>query len=344
MASAVSSMVRPPKKRSSTRRACSGSSCSRRSSASSSATRSIDGDAAGDERLVQRDARLRAAALLRAAGARPLDQDLAHRVRGDRAEVRAVLPALRAILHQPQVGLVDERRRLERLARTLAAQIRRRQPAQLLVDDRQQRVDRLPIVRHHATRSMVTLFITTGVTGRSCRPVGTAADLLARRRALRPPRRTPSGGCRGAASGPRVMKNWLPLVFGPALAIERMPALVVAQRRMELVAELVAGPAGALAEAVAALNHEAVDDAVEDDAVVVRVLLLLAGRRDRFHSLVPSARPTKLATVFGASLSNSRIGERALGGVELRVGSGFHEAPASFARSVAARRRAMEAL
>ena len=80
------------------------------------------------------------AALLRAARARALDQDLPHRVRRDGAEVRAVLPALRPILQQPQIRLVDERRRLQRLPGTLAAQIARRQAPQLLVDDRQQRV------------------------------------------------------------------------------------------------------------------------------------------------------------------------------------------------------------
>ena len=84
----------------------------------------------------------------RAARARALDQDLAHRVRGNRAEVRAVLPAIRPVLHQPQVGLVDEAGRLQRLARTLAAKVAGREPPQFLVDDRQQRVERLPVVRH----------------------------------------------------------------------------------------------------------------------------------------------------------------------------------------------------
>ena len=40
---------------------------------------------------------------------------------------------------------------------------------------------------------------------------------------------------------------------------------------MDLVVELVAGAADALAERVAALEHEVLDDAVEDDAVVERV-------------------------------------------------------------------------
>ena len=46
---------------------------------------------------------------------------------------------------------------------------------------------------------------------------------------------------------------------------------------VDLVVELVARSADALAERVAALDHEAGDDAVEDDAVVQRVARLLAG-------------------------------------------------------------------
>ena len=51
---------------------------------------------------------------------------------------------------------------------------------------------------------------------------------------------------------------------------------VVLERRVELVAELVARAAGAGAGGVAALGHEALDDAVERDAVVVAV----AGEED----------------------------------------------------------------
>ena len=48
---------------------------------------------------------------------------------------------------------------------------------------------------------------------------------------------------------------------------------------MELVGEFVARPADALAERIAALDHEAVDDAVEDDAVVVGLRDLLVRAR-----------------------------------------------------------------
>ena len=71
---------------------------------------------------------------------------------------------------------MDQRGRLEGLSGTLAAQVCGREPPELVVDERQQRIDlgvRLPACRHYSTRSIVTLFITTGETGRSWRPVGT---------------------------------------------------------------------------------------------------------------------------------------------------------------------------
>src|SRR5262249_48935336 len=48
---------------------------------------------------------------------------------------------------------------------------------------------------------------------------------------------------------------------------------------MKLVGELVARSAGPLTETIAALNHEAVDDAVKDHAVVERRFLAFAGDR-----------------------------------------------------------------
>ena len=56
-------------------------------------------------------------ALRPAARPRHVDQDAAHDLRRHGEEVRAVLPAHVLPVHQPQVGLVDERRRLEDVAR-----------------------------------------------------------------------------------------------------------------------------------------------------------------------------------------------------------------------------------
>ena len=72
------------------------------------------------------------------------------------------------------------------------------------------------------------------------------------------------------------MKNWQPLVFGPALAIESTPGLSWRKLRVEFILELVAGAAGAGAGGVAALDHEVVDHAVEDGAIVKA----LAGQED----------------------------------------------------------------
>jgi hypothetical protein len=73
-----------------------------------------------------------------------VDEDAAHDLRGDGVEVRAALPpGLRAVLPgEPQVRLVDERRRLERVARPLAAHLPARDAAQLGVDERGQPVER----------------------------------------------------------------------------------------------------------------------------------------------------------------------------------------------------------
>src|SRR5262249_23332946 len=127
------------------------------------------------------------------------------------------------VLEQTQVSFVHERCRLQGLARPLTPQVARREPPQLLIDERQQRIERLPIFGHQLIRLIVTWFITTGLTGRSWRPVGTAPIFFT---TSRPSTTSPNTLWRlsRCGVGPSVMKNWLPLVFGPALAIERTPA------------------------------------------------------------------------------------------------------------------------
>ena len=68
------------------------------------------------------------------------------------------------------------------------------------------------------------------------------------------------------------MKNCEPLVFGPGVGHREQVRAVEGQLGVELVGELVARAAVALAERVAALDHEAGDDPVEDRAVVERVV------------------------------------------------------------------------
>jgi len=59
--------------------------------------------------------------------------------------VRAILPANAAKVHQPDEGLVDERRCLQRVIVALAPHLEAGKAAEFLVDDRYQIVERGPI-------------------------------------------------------------------------------------------------------------------------------------------------------------------------------------------------------
>src|SRR5688572_11264366 len=73
------------------------------------------------------------------------------------------------------------------------------------------------------------------------------------------------------------------------------PGAVVPQLRMKLIVELVARAAAALTERVAALDHETLDHAMKNDAVVVRRAgVFLAGLRMR-----PGLRPLRQAHEVG---------------------------------------------
>ena len=65
-----------------------------------------------------------------------------------------------------------------------------------------------------------------------------------------------------------VMKNWLPLVFGPALAMESEPTLCLWGLSLVSSSNLIAGTAAAGGRGIAALDHEVGDDAMKDGAVV----------------------------------------------------------------------------
>jgi hypothetical protein len=58
-----------------------------------------------------------------------------------------------------------------------------------------------------------------------------------------------------------VMKNWLPLVLGPELAMARRPGTSKFRAGIDLVVKGVAGIAGACADGIAALDHELGNDA-----------------------------------------------------------------------------------
>src|SRR5438132_12880349 len=71
-----------------------------------------------------------------------VDQNPTHRLCGGSEEVAAAVPGMPLLtlraLNESNVGFVDQRRRLERLARLFLGQLLRRQLAQLIVDERQE--------------------------------------------------------------------------------------------------------------------------------------------------------------------------------------------------------------
>jgi hypothetical protein len=76
------------------------------------------------------------ATLGRCSIARVVQQDAAHHGCGQPDKLGAVPPVHAPLVHQPQVCLVDERGRLQRVAAPFAAHVRSRNPAELLVDER----------------------------------------------------------------------------------------------------------------------------------------------------------------------------------------------------------------
>lgn len=64
-----------------------------------------------------------------------------HHLRGDTEEVCAILPVDPRLIHQPHVGLMHEGSRLQRVIGAFATQVVGRQATQLIVDEREQRVN-----------------------------------------------------------------------------------------------------------------------------------------------------------------------------------------------------------
>jgi hypothetical protein len=76
------------------------------------------------------------------ARAREIDQDAPHQLRRHREEMRAILPPHLARINQPQIGLVDQRRGLQRVARLLAVHVVSGQSAQLFINQRHELLQR----------------------------------------------------------------------------------------------------------------------------------------------------------------------------------------------------------
>ena len=103
------------------------------------------GDLWRRDRLVEHDPRCRAAPLAGRLPARVIDQDLPHQPRGHRKQVGAILRRRRARSHQPEIRLVDQRGRLKGVVWLFLTKPRSRHPAQLLVHERQQLLQRVSV-------------------------------------------------------------------------------------------------------------------------------------------------------------------------------------------------------
>ncbi len=93
-----------------------------------------------------------ATALVGQASSRIVDEDPPHGLRCDCHEVCAVLPGNIALVDQLKIGFVNQRRSIERVAGSLPPQLMLRQAPQLLVNQRQEMIDRLAIAAGDATQ------------------------------------------------------------------------------------------------------------------------------------------------------------------------------------------------
>src|SRR6476660_2669907 len=71
-----------------------------------------------------------------------VDQDPSHHFRGEAEELRAVLPVNVFLIDQPEVSLVDQGGRLQRVIGKLLTQAINRDSPQFLVNERQHLVER----------------------------------------------------------------------------------------------------------------------------------------------------------------------------------------------------------
>lgn len=74
-----------------------------------------------------------------------IHEDAAHHFGGDGQKVRAALPVNAAMVDEPQIGLVNKRRRLERVVAPLPAQIACRARSQISMDQTEGIVARLNV-------------------------------------------------------------------------------------------------------------------------------------------------------------------------------------------------------
>jgi hypothetical protein len=92
-------------------------------------------------RFVERDFLRPVAALSGRARPRVFDKNLAHQLSRDAVKMLAALPFREVLFDQSQVGFINQRGRLQRVAGPFTAQVAAGQFAQLLVDDRHQLIE-----------------------------------------------------------------------------------------------------------------------------------------------------------------------------------------------------------
>jgi len=86
--------------------------------------------------VVQRNQRRTGASLLRGVSPCIVDKDASHQLSGDTKEVGTVLPRRAPLVHQPQVKLVDERGRAERVVVAFLPKVPAGHAAKLGIHDR----------------------------------------------------------------------------------------------------------------------------------------------------------------------------------------------------------------
>ena len=88
--------------------------------------------------IVQAQMRLAVSSLDSQPTSSVIDEDLAHRQRGHREKMHAVLPELRLLLDQSKVSFVHQRGRLQRMVGAFPTHVPDRQAVELVVDERDQ--------------------------------------------------------------------------------------------------------------------------------------------------------------------------------------------------------------
>ena len=139
--SAISSSLYPPKNRHSTTWDNRASRSASLTSASSSASTLSARSAGGERRLVQAYRAPVATAFLRPIAPGIVHENPAHRPRGEREEVPPILILHPVLVHEAEVGLVDQSRRPQGVLLALGAELPVSHPPELLVDQRKQPVE-----------------------------------------------------------------------------------------------------------------------------------------------------------------------------------------------------------